>query len=176
MENIITESKIIKELLGFNVSKLDNNYKITDEKGNQIGFIKYKKDSNKENEFYDKHKYYTQINTDELVVESDAKCPDFPSTPSTLSIYYKKIGTDIIIHIGSEFTAIRMHLTDNKILILYIDKNQFFMVCKEPYDYYLEQYVHVNLIEKSYTCIFAFSEKPKFLVSFILSCPINSSS
>lgn len=159
IKDIKREIQII-ELLGFNVSTpdKDNNYKIFNNKGELVGFIKYNKDGNKEERSYNdeyKHEYYMEIDNDELLVKTGVYCPDFIASPTTIYIYYKNVGTNVYLHMGPDFMAIRMHyfhsIPNNKILLFYIDENKFYFKCQEPYDYYFTPSVMVNLIEKSYT-------------------------
>ena len=131
LKNVI---KLI-EFFGLCVSESDeyNNYIVTDAKGNNAGTIKH---SN------------IQIDTDELSIESEIKDIDLPNP--YLGIYFKKVQTNIFAHIGPDSTAIKMHLAENKILIFYFDKDQIQFVCKEPYNYYLEEYVKVDIAKKAY--------------------------
>lgn len=158
INDIKAEIQIVK-FFGFNVSKSDNNnYIITDVKGNQVGFIK----SKMEDLSHDQYPYYTQIDNDELFVESGDKTVAFSYSQPTFSIYYKKTGTHVTVHTGSDFTALRIHQFDthpgNKILMIYIDQNEFNFISQEPYDWYLTQYVQVNLVEKLYSYNISFKD------------------
>ena len=136
LNDIKSEIKLI-EFFGLCVSESDeyNHYIVTDAKGNNAGTIKH---SN------------IQIDTDELSIESGAKNIDLPNSQSNLEIFFKKAEAYIIAHIGPDSTAIKMHLAENKILMFYFDKDQIQFVCKEPYNYYLEEYVKVDIAKKTY--------------------------
>lgn len=147
MSDVERQIKII-EFLGFNVLKIDEgiNYKITDAVENEVGYIKYIQDDNH---------YYVKIDNDEIRVESGVNDVDFPSSPLNLEIFFKQKCQDCFIHMGDDCSIIKMHLPGNKMVILLIGREQFFMGCKEPYGSYLQQEVSVNSVQRSYTYNFS---------------------
>lgn len=162
IDDIQRERQIIK-LLGFNLSKPDKNknYQIFDNNKEQVGYIKYNKNSNKA-ENKDINNYYLHIDNEDFLVKSGVEQPDELSTPLTFYIKFKKFGTYVYLHMGPDFTNIRMHyfhsIPNNKILRFKLDKNGFDFQYNEPGDFYIDERIRVDLKELLYIYKISFDD------------------
>lgn len=159
--DIEREKKII-ELLGYNIFKLGNskNFIICDYKGEKIGFIECRASNRNE----DKNEYYTEINSDIVKVKSGVVEPMILGGKPVFNIFFKGNeknnyeSGNIYIHIGPDFTGIDLHDNNNRRLILEIRPNSISMLCRVPFNWYIEECIFVDYSEGLYTYELSFND------------------